>query len=138
MTDSAVTELGARREATLRYRAAGWAALRAVASAVVVTIYYLLPWDRSSTGAAVTWLVIGLVVLIGMIAFQVRIIIRSPFPNLGGDAEMHKAPVTRQSSRRCTRTTVGYGGFTRSQPGRITACFIMGTGLMPPHSARPM
>ena len=82
MTDSAVTELGARREVTLRYRAAGWAALRAVASAVVVTIYYLLPWDRSSTGAAVTWLVIGLAVLIGMIAFQVRMIIRSPFPNL--------------------------------------------------------
>ena len=83
MTDSTVTELGARREATLRYRAAGWAALRAVASAaVVVTIYYLLPWDRSSTGAAITWLVIGLVVLIGLIAFQVRMIIRSPFPNL--------------------------------------------------------
>ena len=83
MTDSAVTELDARREATLRYRAAGWAALRAVASvAVVVTIYYLLPWDRSSTGAAVTWLVIGLVVLTGLIACQVRMIIRSPFPNL--------------------------------------------------------
>jgi phosphatidylserine synthase len=83
VTDSAVTELGARREATLRYRAAGWAALRAVASAAaVVTIYYLLPWDRSSGQAAVTWLVIGLVVLIGLIAFQVRMIIRSPFPNL--------------------------------------------------------
>ena len=83
MTDSAVTELGARREAALRYRAAGWATLRAVASAaVVVTIYYLLPWDRSSAGAAVTWLAIGLVVLIGLIAFQVRMIIRSPFPNL--------------------------------------------------------
>jgi phosphatidylserine synthase len=84
VTDSAVTELGARREATLRYRAAGWAALRAVASAAaaVVTIHYLLPWDRSSGQAAVTWLVIGLVVLIGLIAFQVRMIIRSPFPNL--------------------------------------------------------
>ena len=83
MTDSAVTELDARREATLRYRAAGWAALRAVASAAaVVTIYYLLPWDRSSAGAAVTWLVIGLVVLTGLIACQVRMIIRSPFPGL--------------------------------------------------------
>ena len=51
MTDSAVTELGARREATLRYRAAGWAALRAVGSAAaLVAIYYLLPWDRSSAG----------------------------------------------------------------------------------------
>ena len=70
-------------QAALRYRAVGWAVLRAVASiAVVVTVYYLLPFDRSSTGAAVTWLVIGLVLLIVLIAFQVRMIIRSPFPNL--------------------------------------------------------
>ena len=74
---------GARREAPLRYRAAGWAVLRAVASiAIVVTAYYLLPFDRASTGAAVTWLVIGLVLLIVLIAFQVRMIMQSPFPNL--------------------------------------------------------
>ena len=77
-------EPSVRPEAGLRYRAAGWAVLRAVASiAVVVTAYYLLPFDRYSTGAAaVTWLVIGLVLLIGLIALQVRMIIRSPFPNL--------------------------------------------------------
>ena len=76
-------EPSVRPEAGLRYRAAGWAVLRAVASiAVVVMAYYLLPFDRSSTGAAVTWLVIGLVLLMGLIAFQVRMIIRSPFPNL--------------------------------------------------------
>ena len=76
-------EPSVRREAGLLYRAAGWAVLRAVVSiAVVVTAYYLLPFDRSSTGAAVTWLVIGLVLLIGLIAFQVRMIIRSQFPNL--------------------------------------------------------
>jgi hypothetical protein len=47
-----------------------------------VTAYYLLPLDHSSTGATVTWLVIGLLLLIGLIAFQVRMITRSPFPNL--------------------------------------------------------
>jgi hypothetical protein len=42
----------ARSEAALRFRAVGWAVLRAVASiAVVVTAYYLLPFDRSSTVA---------------------------------------------------------------------------------------
>ena len=76
-------EPSVRPEAGLRYRAAGWAVLRAVASAaVLVTVYYLLPFDRSSTSASVTWLVIGLVLLIGLIAFQVRMITRSRFPHL--------------------------------------------------------
>jgi voltage-gated potassium channel len=48
----------------------------------LVTLYYLLPLDRSSTSAAVTMLVIGLAVFIGLVAFQVRSIIRSPFPGL--------------------------------------------------------
>ena len=83
MTDGTSPEPGGRREAVLRYRAAGWAVLRAVASiAVLATVYYLLPFDRSSTPASVTWLVIGLVLLIGLIAFQVRMIIWSRFPNL--------------------------------------------------------
>ena len=83
MTGSTGPEPGARREAARGYRAVGWGVLRAVASsAVVVTAYYLLPFDRSSTGAIVTWLVIGLMLLIGLIAGQARMIIRSPFPNL--------------------------------------------------------
>jgi voltage-gated potassium channel len=57
--------------------------LRAAGSTVaLVTIYYLLPLDRSSTWVAVTMLVIGLVVLIGLVAFQVRSIVRSRFPAL--------------------------------------------------------
>ena len=48
----------------------------------LVAIYYLLPLDHSSTGVAVTMLVIGLVVFIVLVAFQVRSIIRSPFPRL--------------------------------------------------------
>ena len=47
-----------------------------------MTIYYLLPLDHSSTWAAVTILVIGLVLFIGLIAFQVRSIVRSRFPGL--------------------------------------------------------
>ena len=58
-------------------------ALRALGSTVaLVTIYYLLPFDRSSTWAAATILVIGLVLLIGLVAYQVRSIVRSRFPAL--------------------------------------------------------
>jgi hypothetical protein len=59
--------------------------LRAAGSTTaLVVIYYLLPLDRSSTAVAVTMLIIGLVVLFGLVAFQVRSIIRSPFPLLRG------------------------------------------------------
>ena len=59
------------------------AALRIVGStAALVAIYYALPLTRSSTWAAVTILVIGLVLFIGLAALQVRAITRSPFPGL--------------------------------------------------------
>jgi len=59
------------------------AVLRAAGSTVaLVAIYYLLPLDRSSTWAAVTMLAIGLVVLSGLVAFQARSIVASPFPGL--------------------------------------------------------
>ncbi|HEY7880522.1 MAG TPA: hypothetical protein VID31_06745, partial [Streptosporangiaceae bacterium] len=47
-----------------------------------MTIYYLLPLEHSSNWAAFTILVIGLVLFIGLIAFQVRSIVRSRFPAL--------------------------------------------------------
>ena len=47
-----------------------------------MTIYYLLPLNHSTTWAAVTVLVIGLMLLIGLVAFQVRSIVRSRFPAL--------------------------------------------------------
>ena len=50
----------------------------------LVAIYYLLPLDHSSTWVAVTMLVIGLAALIGLVAFQVRWILRSRFPGLRG------------------------------------------------------
>ena len=60
-------------------------ALRATgSSAALVVIYYVLPLDRSSTAVAVTLLTIGLVALMGLVAYQVRSIIRSSFPLLRG------------------------------------------------------
>ena len=57
--------------------------LRATGSTVaLVVIYYLLPLNHSSTWAAVTILVIGLVLFVGLVAFQVRSIVRSRFPAL--------------------------------------------------------
>ena len=51
-------------------------------STALVALYYLLPLDRSSAGGPITILVIGLAVFIALVAFQVRSIIRSPFPGL--------------------------------------------------------
>jgi hypothetical protein len=60
-------------------------ALRATgSSAALVVIYYVLPLDRSSTAVAVTMLTIGLVALMGLVAYQVRSIVRSRFPLLRG------------------------------------------------------
>lgn len=59
------------------------AVLRAVGSTIaLMVIYYLLPLDPSSVGVAVTMLVIGLVVLIGLVVVQVGSIVMSPFPGL--------------------------------------------------------
>ena len=59
------------------------AVLRIVGSiTVLVAVYYLLPTDHSPTWGAVTILVIGLAIFIGLVAFQTRSIIRSLFPGL--------------------------------------------------------
>ena len=84
MTDNADPGPAAQPEATPR-RTIVRAALRAAGSTIVlVAIYYLLPLDRSSEWFAVTMLVIGLVLLIALVAFQVRWIVTSPFPGLRG------------------------------------------------------
>jgi hypothetical protein len=60
-----------------------WTVLRVTVSvAALVTLYYLLPLDHSSTSAAVTMLLIGLAGFIALVIAQVRSIIRSPFPGL--------------------------------------------------------
>jgi hypothetical protein len=61
------------------------AALRAGGStAALVAIYYLLPLNRVTGWVAVTTLVIGLVLLVGLVVYQVRSIIASRFPVLRG------------------------------------------------------
>ncbi|MFL6048124.1 MAG: potassium channel family protein [Propionibacteriaceae bacterium] len=57
--------------------------LRALGStAALVAIYYLLPLDRSSIGVVIGILAVGLLALVGLVAIQVRGIIRSPYPVL--------------------------------------------------------
>ena len=50
--------------------------------AALVAIYYALPLDHASAGGAVTILVIGLAGFIALVAVQVRLIMRSPFPGV--------------------------------------------------------
>jgi voltage-gated potassium channel len=78
-----VASAGPDPDARPSYRRILRSLLRAIGSTVaLVVIYYLLPLDHSSLPIAVTTLVIGLVLFIGLIAFQVRSIIRSQFPGL--------------------------------------------------------
>ena len=131
------------------------AVLRAVGStAALVAIYYLLPLDHSSTWVAVTILVIGLVVLIGLVVFQVRSIVVSRFPGLRGvealatsiplflllfastyvvmdtiSASNFSEPVTRTDALYFTVTvfsTVGFGDIT----AKTEAARLVVTGQM--------
>ena len=64
-------------------RAMVTAGMRAIGTtAALVTIYYLLPLDHTSTWIAATILVIGLVAFIALVVFQIRWIIGSAFPGL--------------------------------------------------------
>jgi Ion channel len=83
MTDSTATPSGAPQQAQPQPWMIARGLLRALATTVaLVALYYLLPLDHSTRWLAITILVIGLVALIGLIAFQVRTIIVSPFPGL--------------------------------------------------------
>jgi Ion channel len=83
MTDSAGHEPGAGRAASPRPRVLLLALVRSAAStAVLVAIYYLLPLTRPRVWASLTMLIIGLAVFTGLLTFQVRTIVRSPFPGV--------------------------------------------------------
>jgi len=74
---------GAPEQTSTIYREAGWAVLRVLVSiAIVLAVYYWLPLDHSSTGGAITILVIGLILLIALVIWQVRQIIAHPHPRL--------------------------------------------------------
>jgi len=65
-------------------RKVAWTMLRAAGTvAALIAIYYLLPLTRASAApAVVTILIIGLVAFMVLVAFHVRSIMRSPFPQL--------------------------------------------------------
>jgi len=57
--------------------------LRTIGSTVaLVVIYYLLPLDRTSIGVAIAMLAVGICALIGLVVFQVRLIIKATDPTL--------------------------------------------------------
>ena len=83
MTDNAGPQPDATPETSPSARKIVQMLLRALASsAILVTIYYLLPLDHSSRGVAITALVIGLVLLTGLVTVQIRSIVASPYPRL--------------------------------------------------------
>jgi hypothetical protein len=83
MTDNAGPQPDATAETLPPARKIVQMLLRALASsAVLVTIYYLLPLDHSARWLAVAMLVIGLVLLTVLVTVQVRLIATSPYPKL--------------------------------------------------------
>ena len=87
--------------------------LRAFGSTVaLVAIYYLLPLDRSSLGVAIGILAVGLLALIGLVAYQVRTIMRAAYP------------VERSSPGPCSSSQACSGccrGLLPSSKGRLTS-----------------
>ncbi|HLM20664.1 MAG TPA: potassium channel family protein [Propionibacteriaceae bacterium] len=84
MTESAGQKSDTARAArSRRFRRVVATLLRALGSTVgLVAIYYLLPLDRTSIPLAVGMLAVGLLALAGLVAFQVRSILRATFPAL--------------------------------------------------------
>lgn len=68
-----------------RWRPTLAAAVRPLLStAGLVVVYYLLPMNRPLTGSAFALLAVGLVVVIGVVVWQVRAILRSAHPAAQG------------------------------------------------------
>jgi voltage-gated potassium channel len=83
VSDRESTRPHASRESRLRARRVLATALRASLSTVaLVTIYYLLPLERYSAAFGVITLLIGLLGLVALIAFQIHAIIKAEYPVL--------------------------------------------------------
>src|SRR5215472_3128534 len=83
MTDTAGPQPDATPETQPPARTILQMLLRALASsAILVTVYYLLPLNHSSRWLGITMLVIGLVLLTGLVAVQVRWVATSRYPKL--------------------------------------------------------
>jgi voltage-gated potassium channel len=65
------------------YRHVAWTVLRVLLSvAVLLAVYFWLPLNRYPTRVAIALLIVGLVLLIVLVAWQVRRIITDPRPRL--------------------------------------------------------
>ena len=146
MTDSAGPGSAAARQRRQEARRVLFPLLRALGSTVgLVAIYYLLPLDRASLGSVVAILGAGLMGLVGLVAYQVRSIIRAPYPALravgalatsaplflllfagtyfvasGISASNFNAPLTRTDALYFTVTvfaTVGFGDIVATSEG---------------------
>jgi voltage-gated potassium channel len=150
----------AARQAKRPFRRVFATLLRALASTVgLVAIYYLLPLDTTSIRVAVGMLAFGLVALVGLVAFQVRSIIRARHPALravgalatsiplflllfaatyfvlGGISEANfSEPLTRTDALYFTVTvftTVGFGDIVATTEGaRVVVMGQMVTGIV--------
>jgi hypothetical protein len=118
----------------------------------LVAIYYLIPLDPSSIGVTVVQLAVGLLVLVGLVVYQVRSIVRATYPALravgalatsvplflllfagtyyvmGGISEANfSEPLTRTDALYFTVTvfsTVGFGDITATTES--TRILVMG------------
>ncbi|MFE9774056.1 potassium channel family protein [Streptomyces sp. NPDC005931] len=147
-----------------RLRPRRWAAVVAVARAVLIavgllTAYFLLPLDERGTAGASALLVCGLLAVLLVFAWEVRVIARSPHPRLRAVEALaatlvlflvlfagayylldrstpgsFSEPLTRTDALYFTLTTfstVGYGDIAaRSQTGRVLAMLQMAGGLL--------
>jgi voltage-gated potassium channel len=79
MTELGYEQLAPARRRRLLLRAC----LQALATTtVLVALYYMLPLDERSTAWTLTQLVLGLVVVAGLLAWQVRAIVGSEYPRV--------------------------------------------------------
>ncbi len=153
MTGSGGPRPAATLEARRRFRRVLFTLLKASASTIaLVAIYYLLPLDRPSISVAVWMLVGGLSALVGLIALQVRSIIRATNPVLravgslattaplflllfaatyfvmgGLSASSFSEPMTRTDALYFTVTvfaTVGFGDITAES--EVTRALVTG------------
>ncbi len=78
-----------------RRRQVGLGVLRSLATAVVlVALYYLLPLDHLASVPLALILVVGLLVLLAVAAWQLRLVVRARYPALrAGDALATTVPL---------------------------------------------
>ncbi|GGT28031.1 potassium channel family protein [Streptomyces chromofuscus] len=130
-----------------------------VIAAGLVTAYYALPLDGSMAADTLAWLVCGLLAVMVVFAWEVRMISRSPYPRLKAVEALaatvplflllfastyylvgrsfpgtFSEPLTRTDAlyfALTTFSTVGYGDITaRSQAGRVLTMLQMAGGLL--------